>query len=683
MQVLRLIGIIAIMFITTTGVYSKNLDAPVITCLEVHEAGDVTIYWLSLDPTAIEFKIFFSTDNTTWIQAGSVESQNLNMQYNHALAQANNQIYYYKIIAVYPSNEVTSGVFSTIFLVVDNSTQGTATLLWNPVSTPLPEGSLSTYEIYRSVNPTSTPIWELVADDIENTLFNYIIPNGLCDDSIIFKIEIENTNGCSSVSNITGNRFSETIQPEKPVFDSVSIYNNKYVVLGWEPSSSPDAYGTIIYRYDSGIWVILDTVVDNTVSQYIDSSYQACNLNEQYAIAAMDSCGILSPGSFQEPLRPILLNNISYDVCSFTNSLSWEPYINANPDLDSYQIWSSIDGNEAILIDEISGTQNNYNHVGVGSVTEYSYFIRAIFGNFSSTSCIKSITTGSYIVPTTLYFVNADVQLDNTIDLTIELDLLPNTCVWELSRSDAGGGIQSLITSFDRSQVSSTLYEYEDLTADASTGYYTYSVRVIDSCGNESLQSNTLKTIFLEGTLESENIHKLSWNHFEGWDGSVEKYYIYRSLGSTIATTPYDSTDAITIEYTDNVSDVGTDISEFTYWIQAIESDGNNYGFKEISNSNMVSFFRETELYLPNAFRPDGLNSEFKPVTTGFGGSNYLFQIYNRWGQLIFESTDPSKGWDGTFNGKRSPQGTYIYRLLHISVFNEQKTQQGTVTLIN
>ncbi|MBC8321906.1 MAG: hypothetical protein H8E34_14450, partial [Bacteroidetes bacterium] len=138
---------IAIFLMLVQSAFSRDLDAPVVTCLEVHYAGDVTIYWQSLDTTALEFQIFFSTDNITWEQAGSVDSQNQSLQFYHSLAQANNQLYYYYIKAIYQTEEVDSDVFNTIFLVVDNSTAGLATLLWNPVRIPLPEGSSSYYKI--------------------------------------------------------------------------------------------------------------------------------------------------------------------------------------------------------------------------------------------------------------------------------------------------------------------------------------------------------------------------------------------------------------------------------------------------------------------------------------------------------------------------------------------------------
>jgi len=672
------------LFLVTQSVFSRNLDAPVVTCLEVHEAGDVTIYWQSLDLTAIEFRIFYSTDNANWIQAGSVDTQNSSLSFHHTLAQANDQIYYYYIAAFYPGGEeVTSGVFRTIFLVVDNSTDGVATLLWNSVRDPLPEGSSNYYKIYKSIYENGVPAtWDLITDDFENTLYNYEIPNGLCLDSINFKIEIDNSYGCSSVSNITGNWFSEIIQPDEPVFDTISISNNSNVILGWESSTSEDAAGTLIYIYD-GVWIVIDTIFGNDITFYTDSSYSPCDQNFQYAIAAFDSCGIISPGSFDTPLRPIFLYDISFNICSGTNTLTWEPYINATPSIGKYEIWVSEDNGVPTLIDEVTANDNLYNHSGVENSTEYVYFVRAVFGNFTSTSCKKTIVTGNFIKPDNLYFANATVLTDNNIELTLDLDLNPVTCTWELFRSDAGSTSQTLLTSFQRNQVSSSPFNYLDETADGSTGYYTYSVNVFDSCGALTIESNTVKSIFLEGEHISDNENYLTWNAFEGWDAGVGKYYIFRILGDVIPTLPIDSTDSQTTEYTDNTSSVSASESKFSYWVQAAEESPNNFGYQEKSNSNIIDLFRETELYFPNAFRPGGTtNNEFKPVMSGFGGSNYLFQIYNRWGQLFFESTDPNTGWDGTYKGNLVPMGTYVYRLVYQDVYSITKQQQGTVMLI-
>jgi gliding motility-associated-like protein len=70
--------------------------------------------------------------------------------------------------------------------------------------------------------------------------------------------------------------------------------------------------------------------------------------------------------------------------------------------------------------------------------------------------------------------------------------------------------------------------------------------------------------------------------------------------------------------------------------------------------------------YIPNAFTPDGdeFNQVFKPVfTSGFDPQNYTFVIYNRWGELIFESHDAAIGWDGTYQGQMVPEGTYTWNI--------------------
>lgn len=63
-------------------------------------------------------------------------------------------------------------------------------------------------------------------------------------------------------------------------------------------------------------------------------------------------------------------------------------------------------------------------------------------------------------------------------------------------------------------------------------------------------------------------------------------------------------------------------------------------------------------IVFPTAFTPngDGRNDYFK-VLTGYLFEEYKLVIYNRWGQVIFETADPKKGWDGTYNGRMQPSG--------------------------
>ena len=90
--------------------------------------------------------------------------------------------------------------------------------------------------------------------------------------------------------------------------------------------------------------------------------------------------------------------------------------------------------------------------------------------------------------------------------------------------------------------------------------------------------------------------------------------------------------------------------------------------------------------YMPNAFTPngDGLNDTFRAVPKYDYVSKYQLSIYNRWGQQIFECSDIDCGWDGNYDGKSSPNGAYIYKLVYeeISQPGQSKTINGSLILI-
>jgi gliding motility-associated-like protein len=87
-------------------------------------------------------------------------------------------------------------------------------------------------------------------------------------------------------------------------------------------------------------------------------------------------------------------------------------------------------------------------------------------------------------------------------------------------------------------------------------------------------------------------------------------------------------------------------------------------------------------LDVPNAFTPGrfGQNSIIK--VHGFGIASMTFRIYNRYGQIVFESNNPNDGWDGNFKGNPQPMGVYAYTL-EASYFDGKKTtRKGDITLI-
>ena len=111
----------------------------------------------------------------------------------------------------------------------------------------------------------------------------------------------------------------------------------------------------------------------------------------------------------------------------------------------------------------------------------------------------------------------------------------------------------------------------------------------------------------------------------------------------------------------------------------------NQYGCTDIAYGTV---YMEGGLiyYVPNTFTPDGneMNGIFIPVfSSGIDPSDFNLRIFNRWGEVIFESKDPLIGWDGTYNGYSSPEGMYNWQIeFKLSNSDERKIIHGHLSLL-
>ena len=90
----------------------------------------------------------------------------------------------------------------------------------------------------------------------------------------------------------------------------------------------------------------------------------------------------------------------------------------------------------------------------------------------------------------------------------------------------------------------------------------------------------------------------------------------------------------------------------------------------------------QTTIYIPNAFTPneDGSNEVFKPVI--FDVTEYELLIFNRWGEVIFETQNTSEGWDGRMKGRLAPDGVYVWRVTYRNHRSIREEHTGHFTLI-
>jgi len=85
------------------------------------------------------------------------------------------------------------------------------------------------------------------------------------------------------------------------------------------------------------------------------------------------------------------------------------------------------------------------------------------------------------------------------------------------------------------------------------------------------------------------------------------------------------------------------------------------------SITKKIHVYEELKVFIPNAFTPNGdnINDEFKPKMLEYLEEGYLLEIFDRWGQKVFYTNDPDKGWNGLINKKPVTTTTvFSYRLI-------------------
>ena len=121
--------------------------------------------------------------------------------------------------------------------------------------------------------------------------------------------------------------------------------------------------------------------------------------------------------------------------------------------------------------------------------------------------------------------------------------------------------------------------------------------------------------------------------------------------------------------------------TQFCYYISALEEGAPS---ENNSLSNIKCVYLAPKVFIPEAFTPneDGTNDTFKPVFS-FIPKDYEIRVYNRWGNIIFETSDYSKEWNGKAStGGSVPAGTYIYLLRLKTPNNQTVEKRGNITVI-
>jgi gliding motility-associated-like protein len=674
---MRLVYIIISFIAISTSSFAATKAT--ITCANINQVGDVSLSWLIANSfcsgTFQSYELFCSTSPTNNFSLIQTITNNTVDNYIHTGISANSSKIYYYIKTNSDCGIQYSDTIGTMHLSVVNSGNGVAHLNWTAIQPPI---SLNKYYYINRLYPQGT--WQVI-DSVKGNIYEFIDTLHVCGDSVLYKITAKSSVYCKSSSNTYRGFFQDAIPPSRPIFNAVSIDSvSGNAILKWTPSTSPDVLGYTIYVENAlGEWPIVGTIygVNNTFYENLSSS--ADDKIERYRIAAFDSCQNISPStSYHETIHAFPY----YDECSSSDTIKWNKYVGWLS-VSRYDIFYKIDNGNFSFLSTVAGNSTKYIHNDLIGNKVYCYYIVAYNEDQTKTSLsnIICLPTGISSSPQVLNINGASITGYNEITLTCSVDSLAQINKYKILKSSTLDGEFDTIARYNGGQNSKIIHvDYGDVYFQT----YYYKIVAENSCNINVRESNVMNNIVIKAINYSNLKHTLTWENFDAFGGGVEKYDVYRivddGLPIKIGSTNWGSTG-----YIDDISElnlIGIE-GKFCYFIEAIEDNQNPFGIKGVARSNISCAEEFPRIFVPSAFTPngDGINDVLFANVTFSSSTDYVFMVYDRWGNVIFQTDNPQIGWDGKYKNKKVEQGVYVYYIRFSSSENKIIEKSGSVTL--
>lgn len=459
-----------------------------------------------------------------------------------------------------------------------------------------------------------------------------------------------------------------------PVLKLVTVdHETASATLTWLPGSSSGISGYVVYRYRNNEGYAIDTIRDPEILTYTDYSTGALFYSESYVVAAFDSEKNISPLS--NPLSTIFLE-ASIDTCNLMIDLDWTPFNPVATTVTGYEILIS-EGGVFETFEILPPTDTTLTISDFNLHTSYLYMVRAILNDGQSS--LSNQVSLSVNLPRPPDWIEISAVLVNSadkIELSIDYDPLSEITLFRLERKSEEENDFSEIALLNSTGGS---FKFTDASASA-TKRHNYRVSAINSCNTMAISSLTAGNILLGGEL-SDYIINLNWNSYTGWASGVANYTVSLSTGGSY--TVVEDISGQDTTYTANYRDLMYEVSDESvcFYVEANRIGGFVGSEKPISNK--VCFGATENIFVPNVFTPDGngVNDSWRPVIS-FSPNSYFLVVRSRTGSRVFESTDFTGEWDGTYKGKKLPPDIYLWYLRVVTPSGRIEEKSGTVALI-
>ena len=336
-------------------------------------------------------------------------------------------------------------------------------------------------------------------------------------------------------------------------------------------------------------------------------------------------------------------------------SLKWSRYIDDN-DFVGYQLFRDDAPIESFTsIDDLTFTDKD-----IDCNKTYKYQIVASTSQVNSFSAPKSEKMLS-ATPDKIKGASVTVEDNNLITADVVLGENGITSSYNLvvERAQQGSGNFTQVSTDQNQDL-----HFEDNTVNTSTASYCYRFKYENSC--------LISTDFTEpvcSVLLRQSPNELTWNDAVPFTDGLDSYDLIQSESGTL--TPMGLNTTFAIDLTNQPK------TEFSFQIRAKSKSGNLLSF-----SNLIKYEQNVMLLIPDAFTPNGDNVNERFEIKGLFINSFKISVFNRWGQVVFQSDDILQSWDGTINGANAPAGYYTYKTEISDIEDKSFVKEGTVLLI-
>lgn len=535
-------------------------------------------------------------------------------------------------------------------------------------------GPYQATEIYRATAPDGP--YTLLASIADPTANDFTDPNPAGELRYYFLRYNYDCPGQTALSSDTLDSFI----PVTPVVQYTGVEDNE-IVIDWLASTSPEVTGYIVLEVTPTAFIPLDTIFGATEYRFPFTAADPDPAGRSFRLVAIDPCGNDSPQG--TVVSPVGLTGSGGSGCTSEINLTAEV-----TDLAAFlpatvlELFVSVDGGAFNPAGTFPPNATVIPYRDANDGDDLCFYVEAVlangFGRARSTIFCQSVMITQPLRDFPLYGVEID-EAGNVLFQYADDILQPEPADAQLLVSRNAGLLE-------RAPLPTPVFGTGgQLTfpplADALASGETFSFRLTDDCGRE-VNTNEVAPVVLEVREAFPGSNQLTWTPLiNGLTGTIT-YDVFRSEAGGVLTPVVSG--LMSLSYVDNFP--GNGGGEVCYKVRArFLPEGaavtNNFVF----SSNEACVTPIPELYVPNAFSPngDGVNDVFLPLFSSPPPlEGFRFQVWDRWGSLIHQTSDPLDGWDGTNQVQPLPTGTYMYVLLYTVSEGEFRKRSGTVNLL-